>query len=212
VIPLEELIARAHRLAAARAAGTAAPMAAPDAPEAIARRARAEAAGARGAALSPQDEARRSAAARQAAEKLKRKHRGAQVKVERLRAGWGLAATVKSGLAHGGHETVAGSVAEVCEWLDLTSEARRLAREHPGAAVRVVQDAAGSWVLRAAQGDDTAEGAVTLVGEWLSRKDPAAEAGRPMAAAGASPQARPVQPRPDRGSLFAAGECALGGC
>jgi hypothetical protein len=131
VTGLDELIFRGRRLAAARAAGQ------PDAAtrqalEIASMRARAaeianwNAAGSRRAAEAL---AAQMQAAMLAAGELEREHPGARVEAQRLRDGWGLAATVNGWPSPGGRETVAGPVAEVRAWLDAV----RLGREHPAA-------------------------------------------------------------------------------
>jgi hypothetical protein len=106
-----------------------------------------------------------------AAGKLAREHPGAMVgHIRRRGRAWGLAATV-TGDVVSGTMTVLGAIEEVSDWLDLVTEATRLARKHPCASVRVAQTAAGMWVLSARLGDDPAEGDAGLVAEWLALKD-----------------------------------------
>jgi hypothetical protein len=114
--------------------------------------------------------------ARRAARRLAGDHPFAAIKPARIRrGGWGLAATV-TGMAVSGTVTVLGTTEEVSDWLDLIAEGRRLTRDHSGARVRVMQDAAGIWVLNVTLGDDSAQGAASLVNEWLALKDPAEKA------------------------------------
>jgi hypothetical protein len=180
MIPFEQLISRGHLLAAAHSPGAEAGALTRQELEASSIRWRAAEIAVGDLAVSRRDGKAQAAgkqAAALAAERLEREHPGAQVEQQQLRSGWGLAARVGDWPGPGAHAMAAGPVGEVSAWLDAV----RLGRDHPGAAVRVVKDWAGNWVLNAAlDGGGSAQGDPGLVGEWLALKDPAGkQAGAP---------------------------------